>query len=297
MTTFSSINNIVRTFGSSNGLIALCCEYPDDSLFVDIVLFNPSINSYVSLPHYDPPKSPITMRSGFSFEYDNLNDDYKIVKRTDYLPQNSVWLREVNVYNLRDNCWKTVHVESMNHMRLQSFYGYALIDNIIYYIFNAHLENNPLLRGFDLASYKWSDIALPDFEGHEMKCTDIAGLGVLDDCLCVVSSVLPEKEGAYVWVMKEYGVWSKLFDVNDAINVGALIGAPISCSNGGDELILKRRDEDGLHCYNIKRKVIKPVIVICNRCYIRDVFLCVESLIFTDNMIEVGNEDADNCDL
>ena len=80
MTTFSSINNIVRIFGSSNGLIALSCEYPDDSLFVDIVLFNPSINSYFTVPHYDPPKSLITMCSGFSFGYDNLNDDYKIVK-------------------------------------------------------------------------------------------------------------------------------------------------------------------------------------------------------------------------
>ncbi|CAO2821187.1 unnamed protein product [Amaranthus hypochondriacus] len=294
---FSTTEDIVRILGSSNGLIALSCEYPDDSLFVDIVLFNPSINSYFSVPHYNPPKSTFTMSGRFSFGYDSLNDDYKIVKMTDYLANNSEWLRDVDVYNLRDNCWKTVLVESTNDMSFESFYGFALINNIIYYIFNAYLENNPLLRGFDLASYKWSEIDLPEFEGHEMKRTDIASLGELNERLCVVSAVLPRKEGAYVWVMKEYGVWSKLFDVNDAINVGALDGAPIWCSNGGDEVILKKQDEDGLYCYNIRSKVIKPVTAICNRCYIRDVFLCVESLVSANNMIGVGNEDADKFDL
>ncbi|KNA07218.1 hypothetical protein SOVF_173850 [Spinacia oleracea] len=213
-------------------------------------------------------------------------------------------IREVMVYSLRDRHWTLVEIGF--HGEIMSWFcpGAVIKNNLVHWIFWELAEGKPRLRGFDLSSLKWTaanDLALPDLTGTEKKgCesddndgdsfsdykltpNDIVVLGVLDECLCLVTRICPEFHDVYVWVMKEYGVkesWTKLFNITEASIVGPLVSAPLSCSRKGDEVLLRREnDNGGLCCYDMKDKAVKPALKIPSSLKIHGVNLCVVSLV------------------
>ncbi|XP_010688548.3 F-box protein CPR1 [Beta vulgaris subsp. vulgaris] len=210
--------------------------------------------------------------------------------------------REVMVYSLRENTWKMIHVGTFGD-KMEWFCPGAVINNhIIHWIFWKYLKDEPRLRGFDLSSGEWNRLPLPDFTGKQntdcpndadydsFKASDIVVLGVLDECLCLVTRILPQLDNVYVWVMKEYGVeesWTKLFNVIEANIVGPLSSSPLASSYEEHQVLLRRADDEhGLCYYNLKSKTVKSVPRISSSLKLHDVNLCVESLVpIMPNMI------------
>ncbi|KNA07219.1 hypothetical protein SOVF_173860 [Spinacia oleracea] len=209
--------------------------------------------------------------------------------------------REVMVYSLRNNCWEMIHVVYFGDEMKWFCPGAVINKSIVHWIFWKYGKGEPRLRGLDLSSYKWKKLALPDFRGKEMinspgddddddslsksgfEASAIVVLGVLDECLCIVTRICPEFDNAYVWVMKEYDMkesWTKLFNLTEASIVGPLLSPPLPCSKGGDEVLLRKPNEDGGLCwYDFKAKTVKAQPKISNGLTLRDVNLCVESLV------------------
>ncbi|XP_021741360.1 F-box protein At4g22390-like [Chenopodium quinoa] len=216
--------------------------------------------------------------------------------------------KEVMVYSLKENCWKMIHVAYFGD-EMKWFCSGAVLNNcIVHWIFWKYRKREPRLRGFDLSSFKWTKLALPDFRGKEkidcsddddtlskaeFESSDIVALGVLDECLSIVTRFCPEFDNAYVWVMKEYGVedsWTKLFNVTEASLVGPLLSSPLASFKGGDEVLLRKADEDGLCWYDLRRKSIKAERNIPSSLKLRDVKLCVESLVPVPEVIDGSDE-------
>uniref|UniRef100_A0A803MQE3 F-box domain-containing protein n=1 Tax=Chenopodium quinoa TaxID=63459 RepID=A0A803MQE3_CHEQI len=256
----------------------------DDPQLFKFILWNPSMNSHFILPCIPVVGDLSSEFMGVSFGFG-----------------------EVMVYSLKENCWKMIHVAYFGD-EMKWFCSGAVINNcIVHWIFWKYRKREPRLRGFDLSSFKWTKLALPDFRGTEkidcpedddgndtlskaeFESNDIVALGVLDECLCIVTRICPEFDNAYVWVMKEYGAedsWTKLFNVTEASLVGPLLSSPLASSKGGDEVLLRKADEDGLCWYDLRRKSVKAEQKIPRSLKLRDVKLCIESLVPVPGVID-----------
>ncbi|KMT02893.1 hypothetical protein BVRB_8g194700 [Beta vulgaris subsp. vulgaris] len=278
----------VSVCGSCNGLLALVCKNGDDPLLFEIILWNPSTNIHFILPrntHVDFGTD--FMGVSFGFGYDCNVDDYRIVRIVD------------RFYN-RDHSHAHGHAHGPDDDN--GDLDYVINNHIIHWIFWKYLKDEPRLRGFNLSSGEWNRLPLPDFTGKQntdcpndadydsFEANDIVVLGVLDECLCLVTRILPQLDNVYVWVMKEYGVeesWTKLFNVIEANIVGPLSSSPLASSYEEGEVLLRRADDEhGLCYYNLKSKIVKSGPKISSSLKFHDVNLCVESLVpIMPNMI------------
>ncbi|XP_057521881.1 F-box protein CPR1-like [Amaranthus tricolor] len=217
-------------------------------------------------------------------------------------------IKEIKAYSLKDHCWKLVNVEVSGATIVWCDPGAVINNHIVHWMFWENLQYKPQIRGFDLLSMDWSNsLPLPDLikkdelgydsEGELLlnhngfDPRDFVVLGVLDECLCLVTRICSKFDNVFVWVMKEYGVqesWTRLFNVVDAGIVGSLLSAPLGCSNGGNEFLLRKEDDDGvLYHYNLSGKMMKVVSEISRDLKISDVNVCVECLVSTTKMMGV----------
>ncbi|XP_021764595.1 uncharacterized protein LOC110729182 [Chenopodium quinoa] len=207
--------------------------------------------------------------------------------------------REVRIYSLRANQWYIHHILGCIYDKMMwDSPGAVINNNVVHWMFWNCLERKPQVRGFNLSSLEWTDyLALPDLTGSGKKGyssdddsrssygyipDDFVVIGVVDECLCLVTRICPEFDNVYVWLMKEYGVeesWTKLFNITEASIVGPLLSAPLACSEGGDAVLLRRENEGDLCCYNLREKTIKAAPTIPSSLKLHDFSLCVESFV------------------
>ncbi|CAO2816234.1 unnamed protein product [Amaranthus hypochondriacus] len=329
--------------GSCNGLIALSLKNLDNPLLIDFVLWNPSTNTHFVLPSESLSSDNLgTDYTGFSFGfgYDNVDDDYKIVRIVDYFVNHDAdggggggggggvndnasggeddrdsdgdgdngggvddgyIIKEIKAYSMKKNRWEFVSLDFSDDFVVWRDPGAVINNNIMHWMLWKNLQHKPQIRGFDLLFMEWNNfLELPDLtrkdelgydseDGFDPR--DFVNLGVLDECLCLVTRICSKFDNVFVWVMKEYGIeesWTRLFNVVDAGIVGSLLSAPLGCSNGGDEFLLRKEDDDGvLYHYNLSGKMIKVVSEISRDLKIYDVNVCVECLDSTMKMMGV----------
>ncbi|CAO2816235.1 unnamed protein product [Amaranthus hypochondriacus] len=210
-------------------------------------------------------------------------------------------IKEIKAYSMKKNRWEFVNVDFSDDVVVWRDPGAVINNHIVHWMLWKNRQHKPQIRGFDLLSMDWKifldlpDLIRKDELGHDSEDgfdpRDFVNLGVLDECLCLVTRICSKFDDVFVWVMKEYGIeesWTRLFNVVDAGIVGSLLSVPLGCSNGGDEFLLRKEDDEGvLYHYNLSGKMMKVVSEISRDLKIYDVNVCVECLDSTMKMMGV----------
>ncbi|XVF69620.1 hypothetical protein PTKIN_Ptkin11bG0095900 [Pterospermum kingtungense] len=153
-------------------------EFFEDDL--QITLWNPSKRKSHTLLVSEiefPPRSCYLEFVVFEFGYDNVSDDYKLVRMVQFAGMDKFIGSEVKVYSLKANSWRRITYFPFFHWN-RCFLG-ILVSNALHWVVWTELEgvNPEKLLG----------------------------------CFC------SGNRGTPIWVKKEYGVkesWTKLFSVS-----------------------------------------------------------------------------------
>ncbi|PON58295.1 F-box domain containing protein [Trema orientale] len=200
---------------SDHGILCL-----SDYFLHNVYLWNPATNEVKKLPPLVPPStSPrreslcLNFRIGFGF--DPLTNDFKVLGLYFGIPKTELLksCREVMVYSLRTNCWKTIEKPHLLSSPNQSYHT-SLLPWSDYYktsvIVNGRIHWMSIFGGndqgqsfgiiaFDLNTEVFSLINSP----QQVKGPTVKGIGKMSECL---SFILDTRESIEIWVMKEYGV-------------------------------------------------------------------------------------------
>ncbi|XP_060170333.1 F-box/kelch-repeat protein At3g06240-like [Lycium barbarum] len=146
-----------------------------------------------------------------------------------------------------------------------------------YISYNEHLTN--ALVCFDPASEKFHTFPVPEPKSDQEE-NAIAGLGVLNECLCMTQ--LQDDKSVEILVMKEYGVkesWTSLFFISNS-ELDPYLGtiAPLFMTDNG-EFVLVTWNSEKVVLYNPKNNNILNVVVDGKTEYIWGTIRYVESLI------------------
>ncbi|XP_057506721.1 F-box protein At3g07870-like [Actinidia eriantha] len=282
---FTSFNPYFRIVGSCNGLICLA-----DTLYThknDIVLWNPSIRKFLSLPEpsirYD--KAWVFM-SVLGFGFDSRKNDYKVVRIAG--DGSKIVPPRVEVYELGSGAWRVIDAivppYEMHHCWLQ-----ANLNGIVHWLaFNPCQMGGfqSLIVAFDVSDEVFREIMLPPSLGSENLLN--LSLTVYGDslALCHYSQGTQHRRACSIWVMKEYGVatWFEIFTIELQQGVGLVLRF---LKNG--EVVLAT-GEGELVSYNPKKQQVKslgifgsshPLILHTGSFYV-DTY--VESLVLLDRV-------------
>ncbi|KAL7185325.1 hypothetical protein ACSBR2_027291 [Camellia fascicularis] len=159
-------NNHFRLVSSFHGLICLsddCFGYT-----YTIILWNPSIRKYVTLPkpkfcfdHYGP------YMFALGFGVDPQTNDPKVV-RVVYLfgtrRENYLVPPTVEVYVLSTGKWKTVNASSVRHNMVEFFLSKAFVNGAVHYVVYSQSKNSVFCNVvllFDMGSEVFCEMRLP----------------------------------------------------------------------------------------------------------------------------------------
>lgn len=150
------------------------------------------------------PKNPV-----YGFGYDNVNDDYKVVRLISSV-------KVIEIYSLRSDSWKKYHDFPVDIPK-QSPFG-VFVNSTMHWL---HLikENDENIRfsivGIDLRTDQFRFIEVPtDLSANHIP----KNLGVLDDYLVLFScSKIKTSNNIHVWIMNHYGMnekWTFLSNIH-----------------------------------------------------------------------------------
>ena len=242
---------------SCNGLI--CIGWP----FSSRTVCNPCTGIYKEIYNFAVPGCLTNYGSG----YDDVNDDYKVVRLTDQTFHNGsryMVRRMAEVYSLKLDCWSMVEVGSCRG-ESQHLGSAALIESHLLHWRYCHIGYGTYqISCFDLRNNRWgNDVPLPDFsvEIDTSKRTYLVNFGVLDGCLCLMTSNYQSIEDD-LWVMKNYGVkdsWVKLASISYMNLSPPSKISPVACAKGSQsEILMIRKDSPSkLFWYNIGDKTLR----------------------------------------
>ncbi|XP_059436434.1 F-box protein CPR1-like [Corylus avellana] len=247
----------IKIVGHCNGLICLhicpfCCsnieernKYPNE-----IVIWNPLIRKYKKLP-FKPIENPDDYELKLAFGYDQINDDYKVVR---ILKPLLASVSEVchHVYSLRGNSWRKVEDKWPRKDLYLNMNLSASLNGALHWVAGRRRGLTSAIIAFDLSTEKFRVHALPieinflEYNTH---------LVVLGGCLCVWEANC--QQFFDVWVMKEYGVaasnWTLLYRLPQGSQQTPSYAMPVALSNNGKE-VLMHEYSGKLYWYNIKKK-------------------------------------------
>ncbi|XP_028065727.1 F-box/kelch-repeat protein At3g06240-like [Camellia sinensis] len=224
-------NNYFRLVGSFHGLICLsddCFGYT-----YTIILWNPSIRKYVTLPkpkfcfdHYGP------YMFALGFGVDPQTNDPKVV-RVVYLSgtgrENYLVPPKVEVYALSTGKWKTVNASTVRHNMVEFFWSKAFVNGAVHWVVYSQSKNSVFCNVvllFDMGSEVFREMRLPKKLVSEFPL-DLS-VAVYGDSISVFhydNRGPCTSRDCEVWIMKEYGVvesWVKQFSV--CLVEGILLG-------------------------------------------------------------------------
>lgn len=265
---------ITEMLGSCNGLVCVC----DDNY---IAFWNPSTRK-----HHALPVSPVQI-SGFKilvygFGYDEINDDYKLLRIVQYVNENDgSYKSEVVIFSLRMNEWRKIE-DFPYHLCYRREWG-VFVSGALHWAVTplSPSSEKVVIVAFDLESEKYRVVPHPDGVDNNTYMN----VGVLGGCLSVICSCF--RVGLSIWVMKEYGVkesWVKLISIApDVISYFAYV-RPLAYSKDGNAILLERELPDGVKLiwYDLKKKTVKNA-------KFRGVPKSFEAMFFVGSLVPLNN--------
>ncbi|KAG5602020.1 hypothetical protein H5410_033390 [Solanum commersonii] len=183
------------TVGSVNGLICV------SGLF----LWNPSIRKYKMLPTEKRFYSDMVT---YGFGYDEIHDDYKVVRVRSTCQHQNKHYNEFEVYSLKSDSWRSIHC--LKNELLFTEVGKFVNGKLHWATCDGHFHEGWSISSIDLSCEEWGVVELPCYgEGN-----DVFSLGVYGSNLSMVCT--DPRTHVDVWVMKEYGIkksWTKMFTI------------------------------------------------------------------------------------
>ncbi|KAL8046022.1 hypothetical protein ABFS82_08G154300 [Erythranthe guttata] len=239
---------------SCNGVVLVMSEPP--------ILWNPYSADYKVLPDCPVERAApdgCYCMTGFGFGYDSRNDDYKVVRVTEFrhIINHSSMANVASIYSHRSNSWRgidpvpypltfsrgswRVHVNGALHSLAQDS-GSVL---------------GLIIMGFSLETEMHYPMAMPD--GVRVRGF-VLTLDVVGDRLALVCT---SRYRAVIWVMEEYGVadsWVELVALRcPAIERNDFV-TPLVYSKEGDRVLLNC-DDKRLVWYDLRTKSVDYVTV------------------------------------
>jgi F-box interacting protein len=282
-----------------NGLV---CLY---NLETEIVIWNPLIRKYKKLP-FEPIDIPSgfkkevshsiwnspAMWSEFAFGHDPVNDDYKVVRVSEFIS----WCDrefEVKIYSLRAHSWRRVkHKWPKKESSIAS--KPAFLNGAVHWLAATRSRRSlEMLVALDLATEKFRMYKTPFKLGHGVSKLE---LEVLGGALCVCVHRYMEESDS-VWVMKEYGLASSWTLLCTITQEAVIYCKPLVFSKNGEKVLIEQ-DFDKLFWYDVEEETASKVEILGMPDNFRTA-TCVGSLVLLngDNVIDVDLEEGDSEDL
>ncbi|XP_026432291.1 F-box/kelch-repeat protein At3g06240-like [Papaver somniferum] len=160
------------------------------------------------------------------------NDDYKLLKFDAFVTGlvNLPDCQVAEVYSLESDSWKSIETITHDHMLkyipFASVSAGVLVNGIYHWLAERKIGNEELpedfvlsyedfIVSFDFCEERFKQMHLPKaFQDISTYYRPLCTVGVLEDCLCVVSCVRYTCFELEIWVMQDYGVqecWTKRF--------------------------------------------------------------------------------------
>lgn len=268
------LKQCIFVLGSCNGLLFLSTHGGD------FWLWNPSTRKQHCLPESPADECPDYLNSDFilyRFGYDHVNDDYKVVKISQFASPLGFSTNEVKVYSLKTNSWKKIR--GFPYYIFFNIPWGEFVSGALHWVGSQTMfDTCDLIVAFDLGVEEYRLVPLPTDEDLSLDY-----LGVLEDCLCLCSS---DDDCFDVWVMKDYGVkesWTKLFSITEPeVIIYSDYVAPLCYSKSGGEVLLVQ-DDNQLIWYDLKEKRVRDV-------QIRGMVDSFEAQIYVGSLVPI------NCD-
>lgn len=232
----------------------------------------------------------------YGFGFDQVNEDYKIVRMVQFKKDEEdnlgIFLDyEVKVYSLKANSWKKI-VDLPHYLKLLFQFYYHLLHRrgygvyacgVLHWVFPRRGEFGigDSIVGFDLGADEFRVLPMPEY--GDLEADFILDVGALEGCLCLVCNY--NSRGVVdFWMMKEYGVkesWMKLFSIQQSRLLSKIsFLKPLVYLKGddGEVKILMELNNQKIVWYDLGRKKFKTVRIDgCPDSFGADVY--VESLI------------------
>jgi F-box interacting protein len=194
-----------RIIDCCNGLV--CIHTSDDN---ETVIWNPFIRKYKKLPPEPTGRDlpSIYALPDFSFGYDRVNDDYKVLKTMQFFNSREKGEGdfEVDVYSLKAHSWR--RVEDERPCKDSSIWAGPVYLNGAFHWLVKTTTGGIRLLAFHLTTEKFhqEDMLLP------VELELVKKLDVWRGSLCV-SAYGSEGKGIDYWMMED-GVWSRPYTVS-----------------------------------------------------------------------------------
>ncbi|GER45775.1 F-box and associated interaction domains-containing protein [Striga asiatica] len=272
-----------NVIGACNGLICLSDE--GNRRARGIILWNPSIKRYLSLPK---PQFSLKSLEVFNFTYvvgfgyDCWSDDYKVLRITYVNGIRSGKKRPkpgpvAEMYTVKSGSWRNLNIDELTCP--SGYTNQAFMRGCLHW-----LKGSSPIVCFDLRNEVFNGgIGLPEgvngWHSH---------LAVLGEKLALVEDHTPVKGIADVWVMEEYGEvgsWRKLYHVGTMPGYFLFVGFT---DNGN---IMGTLDRNKLYCYDPDKDFLNNL---CTRGAVDSfhVEMYVESLVLFDGESAVPRSEA-----
>ncbi|KAK1377884.1 F-box domain-containing protein [Heracleum sosnowskyi] len=206
----------------------VCLWKPDDEGEDDIFLWNPTTTEVKKLPRTDNMLIPCRLfgSSVIGFGYDQVSDDYKVMRTSDSQLAGIM----VSVYNLKNNLWTRADTIPISISLYGSFGLFA--NGCLHWLSGS----NESIIAFDLGVHKHRKLPFP--AGIRKK--NGKALFVFNRCLGLIDH-RPDSL-TEMWVMNNNGVeasWSKLLSVEQPGILGSFdFVYPVAFSKDQNEILL-----------------------------------------------------------
>ncbi|XP_047339455.1 F-box protein CPR1-like [Impatiens glandulifera] len=271
----------IRSGFSCDGLLCISNVInAHDSAF----LWSPSTRKSIKLP-YEP--TDIAIQSGlrtscvYRIGYDNINDDYKVVRIVVYLVVSlGVIEYDIKVYSLRSNSWH--RPEMFPYCPNWNRFGNSIVCGSLHWIstVKSNLKEENLIVAFDIGTEKYRVLPQPEYSGpyYKLYLDDLGG--------CLSLSCHYESSTVDMFLLKEYGGknehWSRLITLPLSLSRITSIEnyyplKPIVYSKSGKKVLLGMGSR-GHVLYNLEEKSVENIRVL-NVASLIHLYTCLESLV------------------
>ncbi|KAK1368157.1 F-box protein CPR30 [Heracleum sosnowskyi] len=267
--------------GASNGLICVCQKQMND-----VFLFNPATKKSRKIANSPPHEFP-TSFSQFEdymcgFGYDQINDDYKVVKIAVCYSSRFRGITAF-VYSLKTNAWTRIQNIPSN-IRFDSNIGIFASGSVHWMASKSPDIADNIILGFDLQLQQFKEVPFPPITralvNFNWKC--LLGVG---ECLCFTDNY--PNSSMDVWLMKEYGAqntWYKAFTVEQRSTFGSFKSfRPLAFSKSHSNVLLLEVDGKKLLWYDPDRKTVKKVRV-------RGIPVKCSSFYYTESLLQLTED-------
>ncbi|KAL1834426.1 hypothetical protein ACET3Z_004077 [Daucus carota] len=243
--------------GAANGLVCV-----SKNMMNQILVINPSTRRWrkiASAPAEFPRCFHSTEVSFCGFGYDDVNDDYKVVKIADCHDRGMM----IIVYSLKTNSWKWIQ----NVPRNVDFCGYwgMFAGGALHWLATKDPNASEIVVGFDLALEQFKEIPYLVVETPTVPATGV----VSDGGSLWVLEYYPDSH-MDMWMMNNHSgmenenLWFKALSVEQHFVLGSFsLLKPVAFSKSGESVLLEVHisvvDRAELVWYDLKSKTVKNV--------------------------------------